>query len=583
MSHAKTTPRWAILLSLTLLPAATLAVGGAPPETDLDQHVEKEAKAYGSAPSTKKLPPPLKVTANAARPTAEIAAKIDAILDVKLAAEKIPASPQASDAEFLRRAYLDIVGVIPSASKARSFLASSDPNKRATLVNELLADNQYGQNFAHYWHDLLVKRDLDNNKIIKTHDVFVKWLAHQFNADKPWDEIVREMLTGQGDQALVGETFFVLANAENGQPAPNKIVGTAAALFLGNQLMCAECHVHPHVSAWKQEDFWGLAAFFAKTRAERDSGVNKKMTNALAKIVDETARPKGKGPGRNASPVPEGSIAIPDPRNDGKFIGTARAKLLDEDVAGKNSVNRAFVANWFTLPNNPFFARAAVNRLWSQFFGRGLVNPLDDIRPESVATHPEVLELLAEEFVASKFDQKHLIQIICSTRAYQRSSQTTAGNKDDVEQYSHMAMKVLPPRSLFRSYGVATANQIGVPEQDIINGKLTKADLGGGLTFFDAREYDESPGEYTYGVPQLLRLINTKLPPACDGAAKSAARMGSQEKVIDHLYLTALSRFPTPKEAKAMSEFVAKQGEGVKGYSAVLWALLNSAEFVNNH
>src|SRR5207237_9286566 len=128
---------------------------------------------------------------------------------------------------------------------------------------------------------------LDNNQIIKTHDGFVKWLAHQFNADKPWNEIVHEMLTGKGDQALAGETFFVLANAENGQPAPNKIVGTASALFLGNQLMCAECHVHPFTSAWTPQDFWGLAAFFARTRAEREPGINKKMTNALARIVDE--------------------------------------------------------------------------------------------------------------------------------------------------------------------------------------------------------------------------------------------------------------------------------------------------------
>ena len=192
--------------------------------------------------------------------------------------------------------------------------------------------------------------------------------------------------------------------------------------------------------------------------------------------------------------------------------------------------------------------------------------------------------MLAEEFVASKFDQKHLIQIICTTQAYQRSSQTTAANNDDVEQYSHMAMKVLPPRSLFRSYGVATANQISVPEDVVPNGKPGKQDgAADGLAFFDSREYDESPGEYAYGVPQLLRLINTKLPPACDRAAKSAARRSAKEKVIEHLYLAALTRFPTHKEAKAMSEFVAKQGGDVKGYSAALWVLLNSAEFVNNH
>lgn len=551
------------------------------PDPELDKLVAKEAKGY-EEPKAKKAAFLTAINAPAAKGSpAAVAAKIDAIIDAKLAAAGVPASPQADDAEFLRRVYLDIVGVIPPASKVKSFLADKSPGKRDKVIDELLADHRFGENFAHYWHDLLVKRDPDNNRLIKTHDVFVKWLTSQFNHDKPWDATVRAMLTAQGDQALVGETFFIVANYEMGQPQPQKVLGTASALFLGNQMMCAECHVHPMTPEWTQDDFWGMAAFFGKTRAERENN-GKKNTNGLAKLTDDMA---AKGKGKNAATQPDGTIRIPDPRNDGKFIGTAKPKLLGEPVVDKSKVTRTYAADWFTSPKNPFFARAAVNRLWAQFLARGFIPQLDDLRPDSTPSHPEALQLLAEEFVAAKFDVKHLIRVITHTQAYQRSSKTLSQNKEDAELYSHMGMKVLAPRMLFQSLAVATANNVDSPTDGISNSKPTKTDTAGqGLAFFDAREYDEHPGEYTYGVPQLLKLMNAKLPPACDAAAKTMAKIGSRDKVIEHLYLTALSRYPTADEAKKLGAFIAKQGsDPAKGYSAALWVLLNTAEFVNNH
>ena len=562
------------------LPDEPVVIGK--PDPDLDKLVAKEAKGY-EAPKAKTatfltpiVAPPAK------RAPAAVAAKLDAILDAKLAAAKIPASQQADDAEFLRRAYLDIVGVIPPVSKVKAFLADKSPGKRAKLIDDLLADLRFGENLAHYWHDLLVKRDPDNSRLIKTHDVFLKWMTAQFNHDKPWDATVRAMLTAAGDQALVGETFFVVANTEMGQPQPQKVLGTASALFLGNQMMCAECHVHPMTPEWSQEDFWGMAAFFGKTQAQRGGG--KKNLTGVATLTDDAAAPKGKMATAKPTTQPDGTIRIPDPRNDGKFIGVAKPKLLGEPVVDKTKVNRAYAADWMTAAKNPFFARAAANRLWAQFFARGFINPLDDIRPDSVPTHPEALQLLAEEFVAAKFDVKHLIRVVATTQAYQRSSKTLSGNKDDEELYSHMGMKVLAPRMLFQSLAVATSNNVDVPTDDPPNGKVVKIDtVGKGLAFFDAREYDDNPGEYSYGVPQLLKLMNAKLPPACDAAAKTMAKLGPRDKVIEHLYLTALSRYPTADEAKKMAAFAGKHADATKGYSAALWVLLNTAEFVNNH
>jgi hypothetical protein len=549
------------------------------PDPDLDRHVQAAA-ALEPAPKGKVNLGPI-AKKNGPRMPAAVAADIDALIDKKLAEAGVPPSPAADDAEFLRRVYLDIVGVIPPASVTKAFLADPNSDKRAKVVDQLLADQRFGDHFAHYWHDLLVKRDQDNNRGIKTHDVFLNWMGHQFNANRPWNEVVRSLLTAQGDQALAGETFFILANSDMGQPAPNKIVGTAAALFLGNQLMCCECHVHPYTPEWKPQDFWGLAAFFGHTRAQREEKT-KKPNDVLAKITDQTAAPKKKGPNEKAPGLPDGSIPIPDPRNDGQYIGAAKPKLLGGPAVGKEKATRTYAADWFTSPANGFFPRAAVNRIWSQFFARGFINPLDDIRPDSEAVHPDVLQLVAEEFVESKFDVKHLIRCITASRAYQRSSRTTAQNANDQDLYSHMAMKVLPPRSLFQSLAVATSDQLGVPGEDPAPSKK-KDGPASGLGFFDAREYDEALGEYTYGVPQLLRLMNTQLPPACDALAKNVAKTGDRSHVIEELYLRTLSRKPTAAELKKATEFVGKQADAVKGYSTLAWALLNSAEFINNH
>jgi hypothetical protein len=552
------------------------------PDPELDRLVEK-AVAREPVPTGKVNLDPIKRKADRREPAA-VAAALDAIIDGKLTEAKVPASPPADDAEFLRRVYLDLAGVIPTAAKTKAFIASKAPDKRARLVDELLADPQFGDHFAHYWHDLLVKREPENNAGIKTHAVFLRWLTHQFNINRPWDEIVRTMLTAQGDQALAGETFFILANSDNGRPAANKIVGTAAALFLGNQLMCAECHIHPSNKEWHQQDFWGLAAFFRKTRADRPQSKN--PNDFIARITDEPepAKPQAKGKGAVERPaeLAGGAIAIPDPRNEGQFIGAARPAFLGGQFVDKARANRKVAAEWFTAADNPFFARAAVNRLWSQYFGRGFVNPLDDIRPDSEAVHPEALQLLAEEMVDARFDVKHMIRCITATKAYQRSSRTTPANAEDHELYSHMPMKVLPPRVLFRSLAVATGEKLPVPGEDAAPTKK-KDEPATGLGFFDAREYDESLSEYTYGVPQLLRLLNSKLPPACDAMAVVANRQGSRDKAIEHLYLVTLSRRPNQSEESRAARFIAQQPDVVKGYSMLAWALLSSAEFVNNH
>ena len=232
------------------------------PDNELDKHVENEAKKYGDPPGDKKLLPPLKVTAKSPRTVSDMAARIDAILDRKRKRRQDPRIAWGNRCGVPARAYIDIVGVIPGEAKAVEFIASKDGDKRQNLSRNYWPIRDTASTFAHYWHDLLVKRDPDNNRLIKTPDVFIKWLTHRFNSDGPWDEIVRSMLTAKGDQSLAGETFFILANSDNGQPAANRIVGTASALFLGNQLMCADMPCASHDLGMETERFLGPRRLF---------------------------------------------------------------------------------------------------------------------------------------------------------------------------------------------------------------------------------------------------------------------------------------------------------------------------------
>ena len=287
--------------------------------------------------------PPVKPLRPAGHAT-DLAAFIDQRLDAAMASAGVPASPLADDAEFLRRAYLDLIGHIPTQAAAVAFLDSRDPYKRARLVDELLASSEFGQHFAQIWTDTLVKRDLDNNRGLQT-DGFSSWLAGQFNKGTGWNKVVSALLTAEGQEDQAPATFFFLANQDNNQPAPEKLAAAVGNLFMGIQIQCAQCHVHPHVSQWGQQDFWGLAAFFSHTRIERDGPAKGNKKTGLASITEEfrnpkfetrnQAMPKGK-PGGMALP-PGAVIAIPDPNDTKKTTGSARARFFEGDTPALSS------------------------------------------------------------------------------------------------------------------------------------------------------------------------------------------------------------------------------------------------------
>ena len=361
-----------------------------------------------------------------ARNPMAVAAEIDRLINARLAEAKLPASPLADDAEFLRRATLDLCGRIPPAERVTAFLADTDPNKRSRAINELLADREYGEHFAIIWYHRMVRPDDDNRFLIspKMQD----WLADRFNENPGWDQIVKDILTASGDREEHPETVFWLANVSDkkGQPQPSKITGDFLAPVPRHP--AGVCGVpQPSVHPAEAGRFLGRGRFLhqhprGKFQQEGRQGGQQPgdpRRSVSSKRQGRQGRPRRRAKAMETAPF--GSITIPDTK--GKTVKATFLGAKPVPLAGQQPLRPLFAA-WVTSPKNPYFARAAVNKLWANFFGRGIVDPVDDMRPEAKPTHPELLQLLADEFTASGFDLKHLTRCIANSRTYQRSSRS---------------------------------------------------------------------------------------------------------------------------------------------------------------
>ncbi len=487
-----------------------------------------------------------------------LAALIDQAIQERLTAEKVTPAPPADDAEFLRRAYLDITGVIPPVDKVAAFLDSKQPDKRARLIDELLASPHYGRHMGDIWQELLlVQRDIFSRQLPA--EPLEDWFAQRFNNNKPWDQQVTELLTSTGTQQQNGATTLFLALR-----SPDKLTDTVCRAFLGIQLQCAQCHNHPFTT-WKRTDYWGMAAFFTKV----DDGAPAKLFKGPTPNVVEASTVRTKR-------LPNSALKTPP-----RFLGGESPTLNGKEPY------RPVLARWLTSEKNPYFAKAMVNRVWAQFFGRGLVNPVDNLSAENPPSHPELFDALAQQFIRSGFDVKYLVRAICNTQAYQRSS-TPAGQSAEADvPYASMTIKPMTPEQLFDSL----ATVLGPSERSKKGGgKKTKGkgpapnSRAGFVEFFRPGE-GADPGEYPAGIPQVLRLMNAAW------TAKTSAFVGRTVKTdrpparnIEILFLATLSRRPTAAESRRLGEYLqANTGSPATAYGDILWALLNSSEFTLNH
>lgn len=516
--------------------------------------------------------PALQVARSGSKP-ADVAARIDAEIDAKLKSAKMPASARATDAEFLRRVYLDITGKPPVADKTREFLADADPKKREKLVDALLASSEFGDHFAERWNNVFKQMSVNDQDWESR--AFKKWLAEGLNGSKGWDAIVREMFVALGkigDQPTV--TFYGYNCDMQGKFEPKIMVSNMAQVFLGTQLQCAECHDHPFTHH-SQADFWGLAAFFTMTNA---GGNPREVKENLPKTPPKAGTPV-------AITIPKGEARNAGSRIQAKFPGGETPTL--EHTASP----RPIFAEWLTRKDNRLFAQASVNRLWAHFFGRGFVNPLNDFGDHNAPSHPALLDFLAEECVASNFDVKHMIRSICLSNAYQRTTRSVAGNENsDADPFfARMTSKVLPPEELYDALCIALeVPEIPVPGE-VAKKPNPKAPPPPSLRdrfvkFFRGPGELDEPTELKLGVPHVLRLMNQI---EFNGGGKLVDRVmasaKSPEEVIDGLFIAVLARPASQAEKDRFLAFVASQSSPREAYDRIVWTLINSSAFVLNH
>jgi hypothetical protein len=556
--------RW--LPALTMAAFATMLLAMTAEKTGrlFAQQPKSDAKKKTAPATTRPIP-----GAGKTLDAAGLASIIDDEINLRLKQEKIPASEKCDDAEFIRRVYLDLTGVIPPVDKVQAFLDSKDDQKRAKLIDELLNDPNFGKQLSEIWTTLLAPPNPDARGLAK--EGLRKWLEEGFNSNRPWNKMVEELITASGTIDDNGATIFFVANN-----SVDKMTNEVTKLFMGVQLQCAQCHNHPF-TGWKQDEYWGMAAFFMKVKQD---GTPKSVAKNGGTITVSEPAGGGKGGGfagkGKKNNLPEGAKLVP-----AKFLTSEQPAMTPGTPA------RPVLARWLTNADNPYFARAMVNRLWAHFFGRGFVNPIDDIHDDNPATHPGLLAAITEQFKRNDFDIKYVARSIILSEAYQRTSRPAKGNESDTEFFGRVYIKTMSPEQLFDSI----AQVVGAPK----GGGFGGPGAGGGgkkgfpvgpraqfINFFRVEE-GADPLEYQDGIPQALRLMNSPQLNNGGKALEEAMKRKAPSEAIDYLFLATLSRHPTVAETNRLTEYVNKRNNPRTGYTDILWSLLNCSEFRLNH
>jgi hypothetical protein len=492
--------------------------------------------------------------------------RIDPLLFGKLRELGIPPSPACTDAEFARRSALDLCGILPDPADVVAFESDPDPDKRTRWVDRLLDRPEYADLFAMTWSAILRNTrslgDLSKPGTFAFHD----WIRQAIAENMPYDRFVAALLTAQGDPAYNSPVVWY-----RHFKTPEEQADDAAQLFLGLRIACARCHHHP-ADSWGQADYHGFAALFA--RVGRKPG-------------DDPVTPR-------IFVLPEGLAT--DPLTGISFPPRVLGGSALIDLGPRDDPRRR-LADWLREPGNPYFARAVVNRYWKHFFGRGLVEPEDDLRASNPSSIPELLDALADDFVAHGYDLKRLVRTIATSRAYDRSSLPTELNARDRRNFARFYPRRLPAEVLFDAIGRVT----GSPEsfEGVPAGfrAVQLPDEGFSSYFLDvfgrpkresacACERSDEPS-----LSQGLHLLNSEtiqrhLADDRGRAARWASNPGPDEMKINELYRLAYSRPPTADEQSVCLAHLARrraEGKLREGFEDLVWTLINTKEFLFNH
>jgi hypothetical protein len=501
---------------------------------------------------------------------AKKADELDAMIQEAWDKASIRPSAVATDAEFLRRVYLDLLGRVPTVQEATAFLNNKDSGKRAKLVEYLLDHPDYAKNLGNLWTIQLLGRKRQERRVDRAE--LSSWLRRQFAENRPWNEVAYELITAKGSNKQNGAVNYTLAHLENGAVP---LTAITTRVFLGQQIQCTQCHDHPS-NDWKQKDFWGINAFFKGVRPEEVT----KTDATGAEVYDHT----------ELNDEPSAAYVAFERRN--AYMEIAFPTYLDgrKISQGTDVDRREALGKFITEPANDQFARAFVNRMWGHLFGRGFVQPVDDFGAHNPPSHPELLDKQATDFKASGYDVKALIRRLTACRAYNLTSVMTKENEKDETLFSHMMLKPMTPEQLFDSLLVATeAHKTGADIDKTRNAWLNQFVV----TFGNDEEGETTTFQGT--IPQALMMMNGELMAKATGGkpgsylaklfdrARSAGRGRPEHFVIDHLYLAALSRHPSQAELAHAAKYMGSSPDPIGVVEDLFWSLLNSNEFVLNH
>ena len=451
-------------------------------------------------------------------------------------------SALSSDAEYLRRLCLDLTGRLPPVHRVRQFLADPDPQKRSRLIDLLLKSPEFVDHWSWRFYDFL--------RVISP--VYKDWVRRAIAENKPYDQFARERVAAQGYD---GPSRHYEDMGGTAVPLPQNAMGEQVRVFLGRRMDCAQCHDHPY-ETWSQDQFWGLTAFFGRL-----SNLHPGFPQVDFVIMDD---PEGYGT------FGKGSEVI-HPRTKQEV----QPRFLDGSPLPQDRRDdwRLALAEWMTAPDNPYFAPAMANRMWGYFFGRGIVEPVDDFRSNNLATHPRLLEALARHFVRSGYDLRSLIRLMVESRTYQLSGDPNFTNRYDRVNYSRALPRPLDSEVLLR----AISHVSGVKGED-----------GNFFNVYGKPDLSSIPERDMK--PSLLQALHQLAGPTFTAKLSREGgrvdsllqRQASDEAIIEELYLAALCRFPTETEQASLKAMIRKRESRQEAVEDLLWALVNSEQFLNN-
>lgn len=492
---------------------------------------------------------------------------IDDLVLEKLQALNIPPSPRSDDSEFLRRVYLDTIGLLPTSDEARMFLEDTDPDKRLKLIEQLLSRPEFVDYWSYQWSDLLL---LTGNRLrpqaIKS---YYQWIREQVASNVPWDEFARRVILAKGSTFENGAANFYALHQD-----PQDMVETTSMAFLGMSIQCAHCHDHPN-EKWTNDDYYGMVSLFARVRGKGWGGDFRNGDGNRVIFVDdqgEVLQPRTGKP-RPPRPLDGESISFDDPAD-----------------------RREHLARWLTSPQNPYFAKAVVNRVWANYLGKGLVEAVDDIRLTNPASNERLLTRLSEELIRNHYDLKWLMRTILQSETYQRSHQILKENAADQRFYAHSYPRRLKAEVLLDALSQVTAVPTAFKDQPAGTRAIQLPDASVGSYFLDTFGRPERLLTCTCersdepSMTQVLHLTNGKtIQEKIEAKAGLVTRFVEEKtpanEVIETLYLASLSRKPSENELTRLSSILNETPDSEKRQviEDLFWSVFTSKEFLFQH